>query len=121
MQREPQLDFHAVRREHIAIHDRLNNWARWCRGGRGGGATLPMFRLYRPDNFERSSLTETFEPVNSLDAADIQKLFAHMPEANRGPFSGPTATRSFASKRFAAPWPSAGRRWLTWCMGGGQC
>ena len=73
-------DFHAVRHEHTAIHERLLNWARWSRTHRGGYATLPMFRLYRPDNYER---TPGEAAPDSLDAVALQKLFAHVPEKNR--------------------------------------
>lgn len=79
MRREP-VDFFTVRAGHEAIHERLTNWARWSRGGRGGSSTLPMFRFYRPDGYHE--LTGGI-PVDSLDATRIQKLMVVLPEKPR--------------------------------------
>lgn len=78
--RRDAVDFFAVREIHRDIHERLLNWAKWARGGRGGGNVLPMFRLYRPDGYHE--LTGTV-PVDSLDATRLQKLMVVLPEKHR--------------------------------------
>ena len=47
------IDFHVVEPHQEEMHKRLENWARWCRSTGGGSSALPMFKLYRPDNYER--------------------------------------------------------------------
>lgn len=79
MRRDP-VDFFVVRAGHEAIHERLTNWARWSRGGRGSTSTLPMFRFYRPDGYHE--LTAAI-PVDSLDATRVQKLMVVLPEKHR--------------------------------------
>lgn len=74
------IDFHVVEPTHLAIHERLVNWARWSYS-RGGSSTSPMFRLYRPaDEEDRDDLTRTAQPVDTLDAAKIQKGVTALPE-----------------------------------------
>lgn len=74
------VDFCVIEKKHEEIHKRLENWARWCRGGGGGSSALPMFRLYRPDNFERGPLAE---PVDGTDAQRIMKGMHKMPDKHR--------------------------------------
>lgn len=69
------IDFNAVSREHEAMDARLKNWARWALG-RSPGNVHPMFRHYRPDNYERVML----EPIDALDAQRIQKGVSHLPQ-----------------------------------------
>lgn len=75
------VDFFYVRSGHAEIHERLLNWSRWARGGRGGGNVLPMFKDYRPDGYHE--LMGGGIPIDSLDAVALQKLFAGLPERNR--------------------------------------
>lgn len=76
-----QIDFDAVSPAHRDIDARLRNWARWVKGGNGGRDVHPMFRQYRPDNWERE--VSAHEPVDALRAADMQKAVGKLPEKNR--------------------------------------
>ena len=70
-----EVDFCLIDPKHEEIHKRLENWARWCRGGGGGSSALPMFRLYRPDNFERGPMGEQ---VDGTDAQRIAKALVKL-------------------------------------------
>lgn len=74
------IDFHAVGQQHYAIHERLQNWARWCYSN-GGRTVAPMFRLYRStDQWSQMPVSDT---VDSLDAQAVQKGVSHLPEPHR--------------------------------------
>lgn len=73
------VDFTKVHPEHEAIHDRLLNWARWCRGSRGQNVH-PMFRQYRNDYWEPSPAPSC---SNVLDAVEVQKIMKDLPERHR--------------------------------------
>lgn len=73
------VDFSHVPSNQTEIHDRLENWAKWCRGS-GSRNVHPMFRHYR-DNYWEDKPAPTY--LNTLDAAEIQKTMAHIPERNR--------------------------------------
>lgn len=79
--RRDEIDFFEVRHAHIEIHARLQNWAKWARGGRGTGYVHPMFQGYRADGYHE--LHGGGVPVDSLDAAAVQKLFPRLPEKHR--------------------------------------
>lgn len=79
--RRDEIDFFEVRHAHIEIHERLLNWARWSRGGRGGSNVQPMFQGYRAGGYHE--LHGGGMPVDSLDATAIQKLFPRLPEKHR--------------------------------------
>lgn len=84
MKREPSVDFFLVDPKHIAIHERLVNWSRWSWSGGGGTSASPMFRLYRaPDQEDRDDLTRTSWPIDSLDAAKLQKGVCALPIPQR--------------------------------------
>lgn len=74
------IDFHVVEQAHIKIHDRLVNWSRWANGRAGGADSSPMFRLYRPDNYERESSGVV---VDRLDAQRMQKGVTALPASHR--------------------------------------
>lgn len=76
----PEVDFFAVQPAHVKIHERLCNWARWCHSPQWG-RVQPMFRLYRPDEHWEGATPST--PVDTLDAAKIQKLMPGLPEKHR--------------------------------------
>jgi DNA-directed RNA polymerase specialized sigma24 family protein len=79
------VDFAAVPPSQWAIHDRLENWARWCRGrpGRDNAPASPMFALYRSTDAKRAYGDETTVPIDKLDAAVIAKAVAVLPDKNR--------------------------------------
>lgn len=74
------IDLSAVKPQHHAIHERLINWARWCRDGNGGAAVHPMFREYRNAYDE---LQVAGMPCDTLDAVSLQKTFIRLPEKHR--------------------------------------
>ena len=79
-----QIDFHAVEQKHNEIHGRLQNWARWCNGSDGGGATSPMFRLYMaPARARGAEHTWSGLAVDGMDAQRIAKAVALLPEPHR--------------------------------------
>jgi len=73
------VDFNSVEQHQTAIDARLVNWARWS-SARGGSDCSPMFRLYRPDNYEREAHAN---PIDHLDAAKVQKAVAALPSPHR--------------------------------------
>lgn len=73
------VDFHAVEEHQRGIDKRLHNWALSCNSG-GPPAVSPMFRLYRPDNWERGT---TRVPVDHSDAVRIAKGVAALPIKHR--------------------------------------
>lgn len=80
MKARAQVDFFEVEQKHMAIHGRLENWASWCYSS-GGSGVSPMFRLYRPDNYER---VESLRVIDTLDAARVAKGVAQLPALHRG-------------------------------------
>jgi DNA-directed RNA polymerase specialized sigma24 family protein len=79
MRRDKFIDFFYVAANQQEMHKRLENWAQACFSG-GGSSASPMFRLYRPDNFERAAPSI---PVDTHDAAKIAKGVAMLPEPHR--------------------------------------
>jgi hypothetical protein len=79
MRRDP-IDLHAVKPIHLVIHDRLNNWARWCKGGTRGSAMQPMFRTYREYAYVEPVVSI---PIDSLDGHRVEKLVIGLPEKHR--------------------------------------
>ena len=79
MKRE-SIDFHLVADKHLAIHARLLNWARWC-NNRTGNPVAPMFQAYR--STEVWAEPTASEPVDSLDAAKVEKAVTALPEKHR--------------------------------------
>lgn len=85
--RRPMVDFAAVPVSQWRMHDRLENWARWCRGASGESARLgestPMFRLFRSGEARRAYGEEISVPVDKGDALLIAKGVAALPEKHR--------------------------------------
>ena len=73
------VDFHQVEAHQREIDGRLKNWAMSCNSS-GPPQVSPMFRLYRPDNWERGTARV---PVDHADAARIAKGVAALPEKHR--------------------------------------
>jgi len=76
------LDFHAVRHEHLVIHERLLNWRRYVRDGRSGFGIQPMFRLYRPER-DNGHAPEVRIPIDSTDGHAIEIAVGQLPERPR--------------------------------------
>ena len=79
MRRDP-IDLHAVKPIHLVIHDRLLNWARWCKGGNGGSAMQPMFRGFRA-GYEEPPVVSI--PIDTLDGHRVEKLVIALPDKHR--------------------------------------
>lgn len=79
------VDFSAVPPSQWAMHDRLENWAKWCRGGdrQAGSAASPMFALYRSTDARRAYGDETTVPLDRLDAMHVAKGVAALPGKHR--------------------------------------
>jgi DNA-directed RNA polymerase specialized sigma24 family protein len=77
--RERFVDFFYVAPHQQEMHRRLENWAQAQFSG-GGSSASPMFRLYRPDNFERGT---PGIPVDTHDAMKVAKGVAALPQPHR--------------------------------------
>ena len=76
------VDYCYVSLEHELIHARLLNWERWVRVRPHGWFTHPMFRHFRASKqWEASPYIGT--PVNTLDAAVLEKAVYALPEKHR--------------------------------------
>lgn len=75
------IDFNRVPPEQIAIHERLVNWARWCRPS-WGSAVHPMWR--KSGSARHWDIAPHIPmPVNTLDAVVVEKAIYHLPEKHR--------------------------------------
>lgn len=80
---KPQVDFNKVPPSQWAIHDRLQEWARWTHS-RTNDTAAPMFRLHRSDGWsQREYGTETVVPVDMDAALRTAKGVARLPEKHR--------------------------------------
>lgn len=76
------VDYNHIAAHHEAIHARLVNWERWVRVRPHGWFTHPMFRNFRTSKqWEASPHIGT--PVDTLDAALIEKAVYALPEKHR--------------------------------------
>ena len=76
------VDYCYVSLEHELIHARLVNWERWVRVRPHGWFTHPMFRNFRASKqWEASPHIGT--PVDTLDAALMEKAVYALPEKHR--------------------------------------
>lgn len=82
MQREDFVDYFIVDPAHIAIHEALENWARWVRVRPQGWQVSPMFRLYRSHAWQWHA-PEVRAPVNMPDAVAVEKAVSGLPEKHR--------------------------------------
>lgn len=78
--RQEPVDFCLIEKKHEEMHRRLENWAAWCKGGEGASSASPMFRLYRPDNYDRGTGAPT---VDGTDAQRIAKAMVRLPTKHR--------------------------------------
>ena len=76
------VDFCYVPQHQEAMHARLGNWGRWVCVRPHGWFTHPMFRHFRASKqWEASPYIGT--PVNTLDAAVLEKAVYALPEKHR--------------------------------------
>lgn len=82
MRIQETVDYNHIKPEHEAIHARLVNWERWVRVRQHGWFTHPMFRNFRASKqWEASPHIST--PVDTLDAALMEKAVYALPEKHR--------------------------------------
>lgn len=82
MKREEFVDFHIVADHHLAIHERLNQWARWVRVRPVGWQVSPMFRQYRSKSWQWER-PEPREEINVPEALEIERAVSLLPEKHR--------------------------------------
>lgn len=80
--RRDDIDFHAVRDDHLVIHVRLESWARWVRVRPHGWQVSPMFRMYQ-SKARQWHQPEVREAVNVPEALEMERVIAALPEKHR--------------------------------------
>lgn len=80
--RRDEVDFFLVRDDHLAIHARLEDWARWVRVRPHGWQVAPMFRLYRSKAWQWER-PDPKPSVNIPEAVEMEKAVSLLPEKNR--------------------------------------
>lgn len=82
MRRDDHIDFFLVPDGQLAIHEELENWARWVRVRPHGWQVSPMFRLYRSKAWQ----WERPEPRIVADipkAVEMEKAVSLLPSKHR--------------------------------------
>jgi DNA-directed RNA polymerase specialized sigma24 family protein len=76
------IDFHLVADQHLAIHERLESWARWVKVRPHGWQCSPMFRQYRSKawQWERPDVKAS---TNIPEAVEMEKAVSLLPEKHR--------------------------------------
>ncbi len=82
MKREPSVDFFIVEHHHIAIHDRLCNWARWVKPGRGSSGMAPMFRQFCRTETVLDPSDAPQAAADGIDGLKVEKAVTQLPERN---------------------------------------
>lgn len=82
MGRDDLVDFFELRDEHIAIHRRLESWARWVRIRPHGWQMQPMFRQFR-SNWRQWHSPQVRSAVNIPEAVEMEKAVSLLPEKHR--------------------------------------
>lgn len=81
MKRE-HIDFFLVADGHLAIHERLQAWARWVKVRPFGWQVAPMFRQYRSKSWQWER-PEPRPSVNLPEAVEMEKAVSLLPEKHR--------------------------------------
>ena len=82
MRVQESVDYHHVKPEHEAVHERLSNWARWVRVRPQLWQTHPMWRLYQSKSRQWEAPVIQ-NPVDTLDAVLMEKAVSALPEKHR--------------------------------------
>lgn len=76
------VDYFIVSEAHADIHNRLELWARWVKPRKAGWTVSPMFRQYRSHAWQWET-PEVRATINILDAVEIEKAVAQLPEKHK--------------------------------------
>jgi DNA-directed RNA polymerase specialized sigma24 family protein len=77
------VDFASVPETQWEMHDRLQNWAKWCHSPPGHNVA-PMFGLYRSEaNAKREYGSATPIPLDRMDALELAKAVVALPDKHR--------------------------------------
>lgn len=82
MRRDDQVDFFVIEDHQIAIHDRLENWARYVASKGIVWQQGPIWKLGK-SNSRQWDVPELRPPVNQLDGADMEIAVRALPEKQR--------------------------------------
>ena len=82
MRVQETVDYCHIPAHHEAIHERLMNWERWVRVRPQGWFTHPMFRMYQ-SKARQWEAPVIQNPVNTIDAALIEKAVYALPDKHR--------------------------------------
>lgn len=83
MRRDDFVDFFLIDAPHLAIHDRLCNWARCVSVPRGGARwQSPIWKLGK-SNGRQWHEPEMREPLDTLDGHVLEKAVAALPPPHR--------------------------------------
>lgn len=77
------VDYNHIATHHEAIHARLVNWERWVRVRPHGWFTHPMFRMYQSKARQWEASPRIGTPVDTIDAALMEKAVYALPEKHR--------------------------------------
>jgi DNA-directed RNA polymerase specialized sigma24 family protein len=82
MRRDDHVDYFLVPDGQIAIHERLEGWARWVKVRPHGWQCSPMFRQYRSKawQWERPDVKAQ---TNIPEAVEMEKAVSLLPEKHR--------------------------------------
>ena len=82
MRVQEAVDYNHVPERHAAIHARLENWRRWVVVRPHCWQTAPMFRMYQ-SKARQWEAPVIQNPVDTLDAALLEKAVYALPEKHR--------------------------------------
>jgi hypothetical protein len=82
MKRDDHVDYFLVPDGQLAIHEKLEQWARWVKPRAHGWHVQPMFRQYRSHAWQWER-PEVRAAINMPEAVDMERLVAGLPEKNR--------------------------------------
>ena len=75
-------EMYRIHDRHLAIHDRLVNWARYVSGRRGAWTTQPIFLLAKSSRQWEIS-PEIRTEIDTLDGHLVEKTISSLPSKNR--------------------------------------
>ena len=77
------IDLHHIPARHDSINIRLEQWARWVRVRPQPWKMQSIWMNYRAPRQWEYSVSDIPSPVNTLEAAEIEKMVSQLPVKNR--------------------------------------